>query len=318
MFHDLRDDGFEDGFVGFVGDAVAQREVARVHLAFTDTNVTQLTRSREEFAVLVERTSHDPIGGVESFFDTVAVMNVDIDVQHTRVVSQQFENAEYDIVDVAKPTGFTLLCVMQPTCPVDRNIAFVPTQPSRTFHTSTGTDRTVLEQAIKDGAVVANVELGLFANKRVDVVRGDSVEEFDVFVGVKLRHLAFGGGLGAEDLHTFVEAIVHDEGVAHSDTGRFHRVAWSVVVVANVGVEEVAYSGWVGIGRVGDGCKERFVCGMRTARGRGAIVGVDDRVGGEVGGRHGDVVVVVSLTAAVEAGEKAGEIEQSFKARCCR
>lgn len=35
---------------------------------------------------------------------------------------QKFENTEDDIIDVAKPTGFSLLGVMEATCPVNCDI----------------------------------------------------------------------------------------------------------------------------------------------------------------------------------------------------
>lgn len=76
----------------------------------------------------MKRTSHNSVCGVKRFFNSVAVMHIDIDVEHPRVNSgkcqglrtgtvrtntpQKLENTENNIIDVAKPTGFSLLGVM--------------------------------------------------------------------------------------------------------------------------------------------------------------------------------------------------------------
>ena len=40
----------------------------------------QLSSPREEFPILVEANCHYPVGGVKRFFDTVAVMYIDVDI----------------------------------------------------------------------------------------------------------------------------------------------------------------------------------------------------------------------------------------------
>jgi hypothetical protein len=40
----------------------------------------QLTRPREELAVLVKADRHYSIGGIEGFLDTIAVVHVDVNV----------------------------------------------------------------------------------------------------------------------------------------------------------------------------------------------------------------------------------------------
>eukprot|EP00966_Prymnesium_polylepis_P234947 5434224-Prymnesium_polylepis.1 len=44
---------------------------------------------------LVEGDSHDAVGGVESLLDAVAVVDVDVQVQHPRVVLEQLQDAEH-------------------------------------------------------------------------------------------------------------------------------------------------------------------------------------------------------------------------------
>lgn len=63
-------------------------------------------------------------------------------------------------------------------------------------------------------------------------------------------------------------------------------MAGSVVIVADVRVEEIAYARWVGVGGVGEGGEEGFV-GIGGGGGV-AVVGRDDGVGvgWEIGGCH--------------------------------
>ena len=51
------------------------------------TTHSKLARAWEEFAILVETDSHDPVGGIEGFFYTVAMMNIDVYVKNAIVVS---------------------------------------------------------------------------------------------------------------------------------------------------------------------------------------------------------------------------------------
>lgn len=48
----------------------------------------QFARTGEELAILVEAYSHDAVRGVECLLDAVTVMNVNINVQDSRVVAK--------------------------------------------------------------------------------------------------------------------------------------------------------------------------------------------------------------------------------------
>ena len=56
---------------------------------------------------------HDPVGVVEGLLDAIAVVDVDVEVEHARVHLEQLEDAEDDIVDIAEPAGLYLLGVME-------------------------------------------------------------------------------------------------------------------------------------------------------------------------------------------------------------
>lgn len=74
------------------------------------------------FVVAVEGGCHDTVGGPEGLFDAVAVMNVDVDVEDARVVAEELQNGEDDIIDVAEAGCHALFGVMETTGPVDGDV----------------------------------------------------------------------------------------------------------------------------------------------------------------------------------------------------
>jgi hypothetical protein len=99
--HDCLNDGLEDVSVGIVCYAVAKRKVDRVILAGAHTDIAKLASTGEVLAVLVEGYGHDAIGGVEGFLDTIAVVDVNVDVQNALLVSQKLDNAEDDVCEIS-------------------------------------------------------------------------------------------------------------------------------------------------------------------------------------------------------------------------
>ena len=92
------DDRLENALVAFVGDSVPQWHIDCVSivsgaiivglpLARADTVISDFACSGEELPVFVETGRHDSICGIERFFDTVSMMNIDIDIQHSLVIS---------------------------------------------------------------------------------------------------------------------------------------------------------------------------------------------------------------------------------------
>lgn len=93
VLHDGADDGLENGAIGVVVDTIAEREVDGIVLARSDTNVAQLAGTGEVFAVLVEGYGHDAIRRVKGFFDTIAVVHIDIDVENALLETQEFKDS---------------------------------------------------------------------------------------------------------------------------------------------------------------------------------------------------------------------------------
>lgn len=95
-------------------------------------------------------------------------------------------------IHVTKATGFAFLGVVKTTGPVDGNVALLAVETRRALHAASGTNAAKLEQAVKDGAIVPDVELGLLFLVRVHVVWSHLLKEVDVFVRVELGHFAAG------------------------------------------------------------------------------------------------------------------------------
>lgn len=71
----------------------------------------------------METDSHDSVGVVEGFFDSVSMVDVNIEVQHAWVDLQQLQDAEDYVVDVAETTGLCFPGMVKTAHPVDCYIA---------------------------------------------------------------------------------------------------------------------------------------------------------------------------------------------------
>jgi hypothetical protein len=95
--HNLGDDGLEDGLVRHVVDTVSQRKVDGVVLALADANVSEFASAGEIFAVLVERRSHYTVRRVKGFLYTIAMVDVNVDIQNSLVEAKKLEDTENNI-----------------------------------------------------------------------------------------------------------------------------------------------------------------------------------------------------------------------------
>ncbi len=134
---DGANDVLEEGLVLFVRDAVLQRHVdgvvgPRVVLVLGAV-VLEPARAGKELVrlVLVERDRHDAVGGEEGLLDAVAVMDVNINVQHARVDAQQLQDGEHNVVDVAEARRLGPFGVMQPAAPGNGDVRLVTADLAR-------------------------------------------------------------------------------------------------------------------------------------------------------------------------------------------
>lgn len=71
----------------------------------------------EKVAILVEGDRHDSVGRVERFLYAIAMMYIDINVENPRMMPQQFQNGQDNIIYITKTTRFKFLCMMQTSRP---------------------------------------------------------------------------------------------------------------------------------------------------------------------------------------------------------
>src|SRR5690349_13588439 len=90
----------------------------------------------EVLPIFMEVHSHNPISRVKGFFHSVTVMNINVNVEHSGMVSldpkrlftintradilEQLQYGKYNVIDVTEPRSFRLFCVVQATSPVNR------------------------------------------------------------------------------------------------------------------------------------------------------------------------------------------------------
>lgn len=114
----------EQRHVCIVIDAIVERHVQAKMLALVQTRFRDGTgHGEEKVSILVKADGEDAIGAVKSLLYAVAVMDVDIDVEHPGVNTQQLENRKHNVVDVAKSARLALFRVMQAAAPIDGNVA---------------------------------------------------------------------------------------------------------------------------------------------------------------------------------------------------
>jgi hypothetical protein len=91
------DDRLKDGLVSRIINTISKREVDSIVLASAYANIPKLTSTGEVLAVLVERDSHDPVGSIERFLNTIAVVNVNVNVENSLLEAEKLNNAKDDI-----------------------------------------------------------------------------------------------------------------------------------------------------------------------------------------------------------------------------
>ena len=71
---------FENALVRHIIDAIFEGKVDGVVLPFAVPDVLDVSRAREVLPVLVEGDRHHTIGGVEGFFYTITMVNININI----------------------------------------------------------------------------------------------------------------------------------------------------------------------------------------------------------------------------------------------
>ncbi len=112
----------EDTLERLVRNPILQRHIDRIALALPAPFVLLRSRAGKVLPELVEAARHDAVRGVERLLDAVAMMAVDVYVQHPWVCAQKLERAKNNIIDVAETGSFPLFGMVQASGPVDGDV----------------------------------------------------------------------------------------------------------------------------------------------------------------------------------------------------
>lgn len=86
------------------------------------------------------------------------MVNVDVDVEDAVVILEQLEDCKDNVVDVAEAGCLAPLGVVQPAGPVDGDVGVSMVQLDGAPYRSSGRYLAVLEEAVKDRTVLANID----------------------------------------------------------------------------------------------------------------------------------------------------------------
>lgn len=288
--HDLGHDGPEQAVVPLVVHALVQRHVNGAVLALPDADVLRepLLLREEARGALVERHRHHAGGVDEGGLDAVAVVHVDVHVQHPAEAAEELVDGEHDVVHVAEAAGLLPARVVQAAGPVDGDLGLAGDERARRGQGPAGVAQAVVPEA-GDGGVVdvaavliqrADVEaLGRARHLAAsgEALRGDVVQELDVVHVVEGGDLYDGGGPRAEAGHVAEQAVGADERVRHVDAAGHHEVALAVVDTGDAAVVVVAHAPLRAIGaRLR---RQRVAAGVHLVRGRCEREGCGRRTG---------------------------------------
>lgn len=125
---------------------------------------------------------------------------------------EQLKNAEDDIIDITEAGGLGLLGVVEAAGPVEGDIGVLSVELDGGADGAAGGGLAEAEEAVEDGAVLADVEALEVAGVGGlgEGLGADGGEEVDIVVGVEAADVVGAGGEGAVDLHPTMEAVVDD------------------------------------------------------------------------------------------------------------
>eukprot|EP00967_Tisochrysis_lutea_P076162 scaffold102907_cov34-Tisochrysis_lutea.AAC.1 len=104
--------------------------------------------------------AHHPVSGIEGLLDSITMVDVDVEIEHARVVLQQMQDSKHNVIDVAEPGCLGSLRMVQPACPIDGNVGRACIKSHGTIDRTSRIQATIVVQPIKHRAVIAWLEQG--------------------------------------------------------------------------------------------------------------------------------------------------------------
>lgn len=189
----------------------------------------------------MERHGHDAVSQVEGLLDAVAVVHVYINVQDARMVLEQLQDSNDNVVDVTEAGRLELLGVVQAAGPVDGDVTAVLVQLHGAVQRRARVHGTKVVQALEHRTILAHVEVVQVLAVRGQGLRRDPLQKLDVLVVVEPAHVMRTRPVRPVDLHLVVQPIVEHQAVNDRQPVGLHRVRRPVMEVAHVRVVEVKH-----------------------------------------------------------------------------
>mmetsp|Transcript_441 Transcript_441/g.689 ORF Transcript_441/g.689 Transcript_441/m.689 type:complete len:359 (-) Transcript_441:54-1130(-) len=243
-FHNLIEQRLEQIAIGIIAHATLEGSIDGKAGPFLGTRFARMARAGKEIPVLVQTQRHDTIRAIKGFFDTITVMDINVNVEDAGVDFEQFQNGQDNVIDITKTARFGLFGVMQAPTPVDGHVALSLRQLNSAIEGSTGTEGTEFEDAIKDGTigVLAGIESLHLRVVLAQIVGTALFEKGQVFFGMKLRHFSHERWMGAEAIHFFVYIIAQYQMMGQLEAVGFHGMAGAIIKVTHFWMIEIGDS----------------------------------------------------------------------------
>lgn len=163
-----------------VPNSIVDGEVDRLAQPIALPDVIYVPAAWEEVALLVHAEGHHAVVCLEGFFYAVSVVAVDVDLEHTFVNFQHFDDSDHAVVDPAEAGGVPGLGVVEAPGVVDPDFDLVVDDRGRSQECALRVGLDVVPLLGEVGTVLAGVllqaELGLLLHalvlllKAVDIV----------------------------------------------------------------------------------------------------------------------------------------------------
>jgi hypothetical protein len=169
------------------------------------------------------------------------MVDVDVNVEHPRVVLGELQDANYNVIDIAEARSLKLLSMVKTTSPVNGNLTDL-VQLGCSLQRCTCVMGSELKEPGKHWAVIAHIEGIKAVGEALHIGGADSLQEVNVVLRVEAAHVMLGGLVWLEDDHLLTETIRQDQAMGQCKAMGLHRVPSSVVEVAHVGVVKIGHS----------------------------------------------------------------------------
>jgi len=238
--------GFHDVFVDLnelvILETIQKRYVDCIAGSFLTPHILDISCPREEVTISVEADGHHSVGCVKGFFNSIAVVDVDIDVEHSLMILEQLQDSKHNVIYITEPRGRLLLCMMKASSPVDANVRRLMIQLDCSINRPSTRNLTKLEKSREARAVIfTNIKfLGFFDSMAsglfcCEKVWGNSFEVIDILIGVKVHHLLVCSLVWLVHMHFPVEFVLDYKLVSHLDPEWLHWMVFSIVKASDVG-----------------------------------------------------------------------------------